>query len=170
MPSLSFEAIIRSYFDFLIRKHGYQMKFFSGNNLADGDGSACIFSNRTTVNILKSRFDYMITIGPAGEPEFTRLSILWILRALSVDVEEHGRQRTDLDTFEGYVKFYSELVRDYCSQFIEGDFSAWPSILQYFVNKSKNDYLARTGKKLPNRVHGELEEYIKSKKAQRHYP
>lgn len=170
MIPASFQDVVRNSFEFLLSDYGYQIKFINAADPLEEDGSAYIRSETTVIYVLKLSFDYMITLMPAGEPEFTRMSVLWILKALSVDPKVFQNQRSDIDTFDGYVHFYAELIKKYCMPFVKGDYSEWLRVLEYFVNKSKNDYLARTGKKLPDRVHRELEEYIKSKKTQGQYP
>lgn len=64
MDPSSFQDVVRNNFEFLLSDYGYQIKFIGTADPMEENGSACIFSNRTTVNILKSRFDYMITSDP----------------------------------------------------------------------------------------------------------
>lgn len=164
MASLSFQSIVRNNLGFLLSDYGYQIKFIDTSDPLGEDGAAYIYSERTIIYILKSRFDYMITLMPVGEPEFTQMSVLWILKALSVAPKDFQSRKSDIDTFNGYVSFYAELIKKYCIPFIKGDYSEWLRVLGYFVNESKTEYYRRTGRQMPERVHHDLVMYIKNKR------
>ncbi len=165
MVSVPFRDIVRNNLEPLLSEYGYQIKFIGPPaDLLAQDGSAYIYSEKTVVYVMKSRFDYLITLMPAGEPEFTRMSIWWIVEALSVNRADAVSVPSGIDTFDNYVHFYTGLIKRYCMPFIRGDYSEWLKVLEYFINKSKTDYKQRTGRQLPERVHHDLAMYIKEKK------
>ena len=71
---------------------------------------------------------------------------------------------SQLNNFEWFLVVNIHLLNTYCAPFIAGDFSKWLVILEYFNEKTKDDYLTRTGKELPEYIYKELEEYIGAKK------
>lgn len=170
MAILSFHEIIRKHCDFLLSTIEYKIKFIKSEDIPSEDGVAYLYSNKTTIYIRKSRFDYLIALMPTGEPEFTQLSVLWVLKALSVDIATPESTELDINTFEGYVVFYTQLLREHCQKFITGDFSDWLRVLEFFIDETRIKYRQRTGKQLPKRIHDELEKYIAAKKLQQRYP
>jgi hypothetical protein len=172
MSQAGFEQLINKHFNFLVKSHGYKISFVDRTSYPDlsiDDGEAEISSNKTLIYVMKSRFDYALTIGPIGEPTFTRISPTWILEALSVPLTVPPRN-SDLSSFEWFLVENLHLLSTQCMLFVLGDFSGWLEILEYFIKETKEGYFSRTHKELPQYVHRELEEYIKTKKMQGHYP
>ena len=102
MNNRGFKQLIHKYFDFLAKSYSYKVEFTDYSKHTDPsieDGEAQISSSRTLIYVMKSRFDYVLTIGPIGEPSFTRLSPTWILEALSIPIETRPRN-TNLSGFE----------------------------------------------------------------------
>lgn len=106
-------------------------------------------------------------IKPTNEPEITSMSLPWILlEARRIVSFEELPGEVPPSHFNHVLDHYAKLLKMYCSDYILGNFSHWLEILQYYVEKSKRDYFSRTGKELPERIHKELEDYIKSKEGE----
>jgi hypothetical protein len=172
MTEIRFTHLVNKHFGFLVRQYGYKIKFIDQSDDPDPsieDGESEIRSSKSLIYIMKSRFDYALTIRPVGEPQFTEMSPVWILKALAIPIQNPPRD-VRLGSFEWFLVLNAHLLNNYCNAFITGDFSEWLNVLEYFNKSTKDDYFVKTGKELPQYIYRELEEYIKDKKLDGHYP
>lgn len=171
MNTSSFLLSAQKNFGFLIDDFGYsiQDKRYDPNN-PWSDGVIEFISPRTTIRVQKDRGAFIVFVKPTGEPEVSRMSLPWILEALSVMSSDDFPGEASPAEYDNVLNFNARLLKMHCMSMILGNFSRWLNVLKYFVDQSKSGYLSRTGKQLPDRVHQEREDYIKSKKAQGHYP
>ncbi|MFN8380659.1 MAG: hypothetical protein U0V02_01895 [Anaerolineales bacterium] len=119
---------------------------------------------------MKSRGDYDLTIRPNGEPKFTEMFPLRVLRLLGVPFDAFPRD-TGLSDFEWFLILHTQLLNtSHLIPFVDGDFSQWLNILESYVDNFKADYFREFNKELPIYKFKELEEYIYIKRMQNHYP
>ncbi len=170
MTEIGFRQLINKHFHFLASTRSYKLEFvddYPDPSIDDGDVK--IVSDKTLIYVKKSRFDYVLTIRPVGEPEFTEMSPAWILEALAIPLENPPRD-IRLSSFEWFLVRNVQLLNTHCKPFVVGDFSRWLDILEYFNNKTKEDYFIRTSKELPPHIYRDLEKYIRTKRLHAHYP
>lgn len=170
MTETRFRQLINKHLNFLVSKYGYKMKFVDAYpDPSVEDGEVEISSGKTMIYAMKSRFDYALTIKPTEEPLFTQKSPTWILEALSIPSEIQQKD-SEASGFEEFLVMNAKLLSTHCRPFVVGDFSKWLDILEYYVNTSKMNYFTMTGNEMPDRIHNDLESYIKSKRSSTKYP
>ena len=159
-----------SFFFFSLKHYGYLVEEFSytvkdkrytANPLSDGVIE--FVSSKTIIEVQKDRNAFIVSLKPANEPEVSRMSLPWILEALNIKKSDSFPGEVAPEGYDKVLRENAELLRKYCLDIVQGDFSRWLDILQYFVDQSKRGYRSRTGRELPKRVHQDREDYIKSK-------
>lgn len=165
----SFFLLTQKNFGFLIEKLGHKIydKRFERTN-PWSDGSIEFVSSLSTIKVQKDRGAFIVFMKPTVEPEISEMSLPWILEALSIMRRQELPGEVSPDRFEEALRINAQLLELHYSTISNGDFSSWMTILEYYVNRSKKNYLANTGKKIPDRIHRDLEGYIKSQKKCEH--
>lgn len=135
-----------------------------------GDGAIEFYSSKVSLQVQKDRGAFIVLIRPINEPDISEMSLSWILRALSVSERVVLPGEVAPTEYDSVLKINAQLLKTHCVSIVGGDFSSWLSILEFYVKESKKGYFARTGKKIPDRIHQSLEEYIASKKSKGYYP
>ncbi|MBK7448201.1 MAG: hypothetical protein IPJ47_01765 [Anaerolineales bacterium] len=173
MNEIRFEKLVNRHFNFLVTEHGYKINFANRSeypDLAIEDGEAEIVSKRTSIYIMKSRWDYLFTIRPLGEPEFASMTPLGILKLFELPVDVL-LEKIGSEHFEEFLSLNAQIISSQpCKRFVDGDFSHWLDNLDKYIKEFEDDYFRRNNKKMPEQLFKRLEEYIYVKRMQGHYP
>ena len=104
-----------------------------------------------------------VVIKPSGSPDDVGMSLKSILDALGIK-DKLPDDNISPKYIEFALRIYSEKMREYCLEFIEGDFSKWNIILQHYLKSMKNWYKSVLGEGLPNESRYQIiQNYIREK-------
>ncbi len=173
MTEMRFDKLVEKHFNFLVRENGYTINFVDRSSYPDlsiEDGKAEIVSKRTLIYVMKSRWNYLFTIRPLGEPEFASMTPLGILKLFELPVDEFLK-KAETGHFEEFLFLNVQIISSQpCKRFVDGDFSQWLDTLDKHIKMFEEDYFRRNNKKMPEHLFGRLEEYIHVKRMLGHYP
>ena len=160
----TFSESVKWHFKYLIDEYGFAVKERLYGSGPFSDGLIEFWSDTTVVVIQLDRFDLMISLGPATEPESVRLGLERVIGFLMHDTPT---LRLSLPTapvsrqeiIEVGLTQYAPALRRYCDSILRGDLSWWPAACQYTMKALQTEYRALTGLELPPEAYQSLAQY-----------
>lgn len=161
MEQSQFVELVLKHFGFLLSEYGFVIENAHCSEGRYGSGFVQFLSDATVLRVEKDGTDVQVSITPAGEPEIARLYLPTILAALSIANEEDFQPLVAPQQLEALLEKYARHLRTGGREFLAGDYSHWPAVLEYHLAKRENEYSTWSGRKLHESVFRELKAYIK---------
>ena len=162
METNSFPELVNKYFRYLIDEFQYSISEKPYGPRPFNYGEIFFNSNTTIIKIVRDQsrpLDIIsVVIKPKNAPDDAEMSLIRIVEAFGID--HHFLAAINPRDLEKSIEDYAWGLREYFMEFILGDFTRWNSVLTYFINYMKRDYLAMSGSELPEGAYRAIEEYI----------
>lgn len=164
MTNQLFINLVHKYFDFLVKEYSYSVdKEHQSTDMYDS-GYVEFKSFATLVRVEKDGQNILVSIMPVGEPQISKQYLPAILEALSYAKANNYPVIVGPSEYEEVLSINATLLKEYCKDFLKGNFSKWLDVLRFNVEKKKADYFFWSGKELPIETFSKLENYLQSKK------
>ena len=160
MDTTIFYKIVRKHFNYLVTDFGFISDEIDGNQ----DYGAVKFVSPKSIILVEADRDQLgVRIKPADYPTGIYIDLNWIIEYLT------NKTATDLprvsfpiteSQIDYVLQVYARLLKTYCHNFLNGDFSRWKDLIMYVIEEMKVNYRAATGMELPSEAYQRLKDYI----------
>jgi hypothetical protein len=158
MDTNNFYKFVQQHFRYLVTDFG-----FIPNEINEGYGIVKFVSPKSMVVVEADRDRFAVKIKPADFPTGMYVNINWIIEYLTQKSTSDLPQLTfptPEDQLSVLIQTYARLLKLYCSDLLNGDFSWWKDLILYVIQEMKANYRATTGMDLQPEIYQRLQEYL----------